>query len=79
VTIFPDSNKKYLSTALMREEPARSDYIAPEVRFVGYHAIGRVCDVCFEGDDPALFPVKRAGTLATAEAYPTTFTSRPGT
>jgi cysteine synthase A len=65
VTIFPDSNKKYLSAGLMNEEPVRADFLAPRIRLRGYHAIGRVCDVCFDASEPALLPVRRAGaTLA---------------
>jgi cysteine synthase A len=32
-TVFPDSNKKYLSTDLLRAEPALEDDLAPRVRF----------------------------------------------
>lgn len=34
-TVFPDSNKKYLSTDLLREEPARDGYLAPQVELLG--------------------------------------------
>lgn len=30
-TIFPDSNKKYLSTDLCKDEPVRDDYLSPQV------------------------------------------------
>lgn len=30
-TVFADSNKKYLSTDLLREEPAREGYLSPDV------------------------------------------------
>jgi cysteine synthase A len=60
VTVFPDSNKKYLSTALTREEPSRPDFTAPHVQLIGYHAIGRVCDVCYDTNDPVLQPIRRA-------------------
>jgi cysteine synthase A len=40
-TVFCDSNKKYLSTDLMREEPVRSGYLAPEVELLDYEAIAR--------------------------------------
>lgn len=46
VTVFPDDNRKYLSTDLMREEPAREDYLAPEVRLLGLTTGGRVCAFC---------------------------------
>ena len=48
VTVFPDDNKKYLSTDLLREEPVRDDYLAPEVKFTGFRAFKRVCHTCCE-------------------------------
>ncbi|WP_244215375.1 PLP-dependent cysteine synthase family protein [Pedobacter miscanthi] len=42
VTIFSDSNKKYLSTDLMREEPVKTGYITPEVDFIDYQAFSRL-------------------------------------
>lgn len=56
VTVFADSNKKYLSTDLLREEPVRSFHRAPHVRLLGFQAINRVCDVCFDPADPASDP-----------------------
>ena len=35
-TVFPDSNKKYLSTDLVREEPVRDEYVSPEVELLGW-------------------------------------------
>jgi cysteine synthase A len=46
VTVFPDDNKKYLSTDLLRDEPKRHGYLAPEVEFTGFHAFNRVCATC---------------------------------
>ena len=46
VTVFPDSNKKYLSTDLLREEPVREGYLSPEVVLEGYETIPRVCVLC---------------------------------
>jgi cysteine synthase A len=45
-TVFCDSNKKYLSTDLLRTEPARDDYIAPQVDVLGYSALSRTCVFC---------------------------------
>lgn len=45
-TLFADSNKKYLSTDLMAEEPAREGYLAPDVDLLGVRAVGRVCTMC---------------------------------
>ena len=42
VTLLCDSNKKYLSTDLVREEPIRPGYISTGTEFTGYHAIGRL-------------------------------------
>lgn len=50
-TVLPDDSKKYLSTDLLRQEPARENYIAPEVALLRYQAFGRVCETCFDGDE----------------------------
>jgi cysteine synthase len=42
VTIFPDDNKKYLSTDLLREEPVRERYVTPAVEWLDYKAIHRM-------------------------------------
>jgi cysteine synthase A len=42
VTIFSDSNKKYLSTDLMKEEPVKEGYLSPDTEFMNYHPIGRL-------------------------------------
>ena len=46
VTVFPDDNKKYLSTDLMREEPEQKGYLAPEVELLGLSTMQRVCAFC---------------------------------
>lgn len=51
VTVLPDSNKKYLSTDLLRVEPVKDGYLSPEVEVVGYRAFQRVCSVCFDLQD----------------------------
>jgi cysteine synthase A len=51
VTVFPDDNKKYLSTALLRDEPVRGDYLTPEVELCSYDVIRRVCRTCCELDE----------------------------
>jgi cysteine synthase A len=50
-TVFPDDNKKYVSTDLLREEPVKPDYLAPEVELLGYEAFKRVCFTCFDEED----------------------------
>ncbi|MBS1790636.1 MAG: cysteine synthase family protein [Acidobacteria bacterium] len=44
VTVFPDSNKKYLSTDLLREERARDGYLSPEIELNGLDVIRRCWD-----------------------------------
>lgn len=56
-TVFPDSNKKYLSTDLLGDEPAIPGHITPRVTLEGFRAMGRVCDVCFDPANPAGHPV----------------------
>ncbi len=57
-TVFPDDNKKYLSTSLLQDEPEKEGYLAPEVELIGYTAFKRVCHTCCEMDDcPQRLPV----------------------
>ena len=46
VTVFPDDNKKYLSTDLLREEPIKHSFLAPHIKLLGVHAFKRVCYTC---------------------------------
>ncbi len=46
VTVFPDDNKKYLTTDLLHEEPVRDDYLSPHVELLGLSALPRVCAFC---------------------------------
>ena len=41
VTVFSDSNKKYLSTDLMKEEPVKDGYYSNSIEFLDYRAISR--------------------------------------
>jgi cysteine synthase A len=41
ITVFPDSNKKYLSTDLMKEEPVKANYITPGITLIGYRGINK--------------------------------------
>jgi len=50
VTVFPDSNKKYLSTDLVRREPIRDEYLTPHVELKGLSALPRVCALCGRGN-----------------------------
>jgi len=51
VTVFPDSNKKYLTTALLAHEPVKPDYISPSVKLLGFRALSRVCGSCVTDAD----------------------------
>jgi len=51
VTIFPDSNKKYLSTDLLHDEPALPDHLEPEIELAGFTCINRSCEACDLGSD----------------------------
>jgi cysteine synthase A len=53
VTLFPDSNKKYLSTDLLKEEPVRPGHLTPAVRLTGFTSYNRVCSACYPPDELA--------------------------
>jgi len=53
VTVFPDDNKKYLSTDLMRDEPVKDGYLAPEVELAGFRSFKRTCDTCCDPEECA--------------------------
>nr|WP_232793638.1 pyridoxal-phosphate dependent enzyme [Siphonobacter sp. SORGH_AS_0500] len=42
VTILCDSNKKYLSTDLVKTEPLKEDYLSPVITFSGYRPMPRL-------------------------------------
>ncbi len=46
VTVFPDDNKKYLSTDLLRSEPVKEGFLTPHVDLLGFRALKRVCQTC---------------------------------
>ncbi|MDX1579310.1 MAG: PLP-dependent cysteine synthase family protein [Gemmatimonadota bacterium] len=48
VTVFCDSNKKYLSTDLLKDEPAEPDHLSPRIELLGFTSFNRVCRTCFE-------------------------------
>ncbi|MDB5199221.1 MAG: cysteine synthase [Chitinophagaceae bacterium] len=41
VTVLSDSNKKYLSTDLMKEEPVKPEYLSPGVQLIDYVPVTR--------------------------------------
>lgn len=47
VTVFPDDNKKYLSTDLLREEPVKDSFLAPHIKLLEVRAFKRAyCTRC---------------------------------
>lgn len=48
VTVFPDDNKKYLSTALLQPEPAQPHHLTPAVELLGFDALRRSCQACLQ-------------------------------
>jgi cysteine synthase A len=46
VTVFPDSNKKYLSTDLLKDEPVKDGYLSPGVNLSYFRSFKRVCHTC---------------------------------
>ncbi|OGU09556.1 MAG: hypothetical protein A2W29_06475 [Gemmatimonadetes bacterium RBG_16_66_8] len=68
VTLFPDDNKKYLSTDLLREEPVRAEYLTPAIELRGFRSFKRVCRTCC---DPAECAASFAeGELSVGEPIP---------
>ena len=51
-TVFADSNKKYLTTDLMRDEAPRADYLSPHVELTGFSAYNRLCQMCAVNTEP---------------------------
>lgn len=56
ITVFPDDNKKYLSTDLLRDEPVREGFLSPEVELLEFGAFKRVCRTCCEPEDCVMHP-----------------------
>jgi len=50
-TIFSDSNKKYLSTDLLRKEPVKEGYLSPDIELINFTALKRVCNTCCDFND----------------------------
>lgn len=46
VTVFSDSNKKYLSTDLMREEAVKDHFYSKDIELLSFRALKRVCNTC---------------------------------
>jgi cysteine synthase A len=54
VTVFSDSNKKYLTTSLLAYEPVKWGHLSPHVRLLGFRALSRVCGSCTDPTPLAL-------------------------
>src|SRR3989339_108863 len=50
-TVFPDDNKKYLSTDLLREEPVKTGFLSVDVELEGFRSHKRVCHTCCDPAD----------------------------
>lgn len=46
VTILSDSNKKYLSTDLLKDEPVKPGFMSPDIELTSAEAFRRVCMTC---------------------------------
>lgn len=51
VTVFPDDNKKYLSTDLSRCEPLKDGFMSKDVELIDFRAFKRVCFTCCDPQD----------------------------
>ena len=78
VTVFPDDNKKYLSTALLGDEPVHEGFLGPDIELLGYRAYKRVCNTCCEPDDCAQQAADRPHGLDDADPPPCPRSQRQG-
>lgn len=69
VTIFPDDNKKYLSTDLMREEPVNKEFLSPDVDLLEFRAFKRVCYTCCNPDE-CLYGVENSSIVSEGDFLP---------
>jgi cysteine synthase A len=51
VSIFPDDNKKYLSTDLLKEEPVKDLHLSKDVELVNFRSFKRVCHTCCDPEN----------------------------
>ncbi|NOZ48007.1 MAG: cysteine synthase family protein [Chlorobi bacterium] len=51
VTVFPDDNKKYLSTDLLKEEAIKNNFLSTKVELDDFRAFKRVCQTCCDPTD----------------------------
>ncbi|MCP4550685.1 MAG: pyridoxal-phosphate dependent enzyme, partial [Bacteroidetes bacterium] len=63
VTVFSDSNKKYLSTDLMKLEPVKETFLSKNVKLENFSALKRVCHTCCDPTDCVAFHDKNPDTI----------------
>lgn len=51
VTVFPDSNKKYLASELLHDEPVRREHLTPFIELRSFTALNRTCQSCDNAED----------------------------
>ena len=51
VTVFPDDNKKYLSTDLLRDEPVYESHLSKDVELSSFRSFKRVCHTCCDPEN----------------------------
>lgn len=51
VTVFPDDNKKYLTTDLLKEEPEKRSFLSTHIRLLSYRGLKRVCYTCCDPEE----------------------------
>lgn len=51
VTLLPDSNKKYLNSGLLRDEPQRLEHLSPRIELQGFSSFNRVCQTCYTPEE----------------------------
>ena len=51
VTVFADDNKKYLSTDLLRPEPAKDGFLSTEVELLSFRGYKRTCETCCKPEE----------------------------
>jgi cysteine synthase A len=72
VTVFSDDNKKYLSTDLMKTEPVKPGFLAPDVDLTGFRGFKRTCETCCVPSEcePGIRPLERTDLPACPRRTP---------
>ncbi len=51
VTVFPDDNKKYLSTGLLQTEKVKNNFVSTDIELESFKAFKRVCQTCCDPEE----------------------------